>query len=104
TGNPERGGFAPHGSGSLPDTRYHLTVFASEFANNPERFVSLSVFGLAQAITSQLQGCKADLPWLKLAGFGENVTDKGSYRSNANMLWISGVEGDYDGGVLTIDV
>lgn len=39
---------------------------------------------------------KKDLPLLKLATFGTNKTDKGSYRHDANMVTASGVEGDYD--------
>lgn len=39
---------------------------------------------------------KNDLPWLKLATFGDVPTAKGSLRHNANMLELYGVEGDYD--------
>ncbi|WP_167334670.1 AAA family ATPase [Sphingomonas parapaucimobilis] len=41
---------------------------------------------------------KGDLPWLKLARFGNTRSDKGSLRTNANMQAISGIELDYDDG------
>lgn len=37
-------------------------------------------------------------PLLKLAAFGDQRSHKGSLRTNTNMLTITGVEGDYDGG------
>ncbi len=40
---------------------------------------------------------KAALPWLKLAGFGGHRSANGSLRHGANVLVLSGVEGDYDG-------
>ena len=44
---------------------------------------------------------KKDLPLLKLATFGQNKTDKGSVRHDANMITVSGVEGDYDAERIT---
>ena len=38
------------------------------------------------------------LPWLKLAPFGDMRRAKGSLRHDANVLAITGVEADYDGG------
>lgn len=39
---------------------------------------------------------KAELPWIKLARFGDKATDRGSLRHDANVLELFGVEGDYD--------
>lgn len=39
---------------------------------------------------------KAELPWIKLATFGDNATAKGSLRHDANVNIVFGVEGDYD--------
>ena len=39
---------------------------------------------------------KSVCPWLKLARFGDARTDKGSYRHNANLVSVTGVEIDYD--------
>jgi hypothetical protein len=58
---------------------------------------------LADRINTVTAARKADLPWLKLARFGEQRTDKNSLRHDDNVLAISGIEGDYDGGVMTVD-
>lgn len=44
---------------------------------------------------------KDSCPWIKLATFGNLRSKKNSLRHNANVLSISGVEGDYDGEVMT---
>jgi hypothetical protein len=46
---------------------------------------------------------KASMHWLKLAEFGDVRTDNNSLRHNLNVVAISGVEGDYDGGTITFD-
>jgi putative DNA primase/helicase len=40
---------------------------------------------------------KLQLPWLKLATFGDVRSNKGSLRTDANVLSIEGIELDYDG-------
>src|SRR5438552_5825852 len=40
---------------------------------------------------------KASCPLIKLARFGEQRSDRGSLRHDANVLEVSGIEGDYDG-------
>lgn len=44
---------------------------------------------------------KQACPLLKLAVFGDKATAKGSLRHDANVLKITGVEGDYDQGLVT---
>lgn len=44
---------------------------------------------------------KAVCPWIKLARFGGARSGKGSLRHDANIVTISGVEGDYDGEKVT---
>lgn len=46
---------------------------------------------------------KASCPWIKLAAFGDIRTPAGSLRNNANVQVVYGLEGDYDGGVITVD-
>lgn len=77
-----------------------VTFFPSQqaFEKTEER---LSLKHLAKRIATTYQVEKADLPWLKLATFGDERTRKNSLRSNANMLTVSGVEIDYDGGPVT---
>jgi hypothetical protein len=57
--------------------------------------------GLAQKIEARRAETKDRLPWLKLASFGDQRTDKGSLRNNANVTAIDGIEGDYDSGTVT---
>jgi len=51
---------------------------------------------LAERIRATTASKKEVLPWLKLARFGDNRTDKGSLRHDANVLAITGIEADYD--------
>lgn len=46
---------------------------------------------------------KSDCPLIKMAKFGEQRTANNSLRHDANVLTVSGLEGDYDGGVVTIE-
>lgn len=43
---------------------------------------------------------KSTCPWLKLAVFGEHRSAGGSLRNNANVVEVTGIEGDYDGEVM----
>jgi len=43
---------------------------------------------------------KVDSPLIKLATFGATPTTAGCYRCDANMLSISGIEADYDAGLM----
>jgi putative DNA primase/helicase len=44
---------------------------------------------------------KAKCPWLKLATFGNQRTEKRSLRHDANLLSVWGIEGDYDAELVT---
>ena len=43
------------------------------------------------------------LPWLKLASFGDKRSKNNCLRTNDNLIEISGVEGDHDSGELPFD-
>jgi hypothetical protein len=45
---------------------------------------------------------REDAALLKLAKFGDNLTRKGSIRHDDNVIEISGIEGDYDAGRMSI--
>lgn len=79
-----------------------FTIFQDARAADKEE-VTLTLFELARRIHSVRADRKADLPWLKLARFGVQATSKKSLRHDANVLSISGVEVDYDGGVMTFE-
>lgn len=61
----------------------------------------VSLRELSRRIGDHAAEIKADLPWIKLAPFGDKRTEQGSLRHNVNMLSVSGVEGDYDDGNVT---
>ena len=46
---------------------------------------------------------KASCPWVKMAVFGDNRAPSGSLRNNANVQFVYGVEGDYDGERITLE-
>jgi hypothetical protein len=71
--------FFPDGSGS---------TFTTE---------SIYVWDLRDRICNTAAATKQQLPWLKLATFGDLRSDKNSLRHNANVIAINGIEGDYDG-------
>ena len=58
---------------------------------------------LAELIRSTQAEAKDLLPWLKLSGFGDLKSPKGSLRHDANVRFITGVEADYDGERMSFD-
>ncbi len=78
-----------------------LTTFPDELARTKtEQTTSLREF--AERVHHPTARSKAQLPLLKLARFGDVPTTKGTLRNNANVLGIDGIEGDYDGEVISI--
>ena len=67
-----------------------------------KREVATSLRQLETKIKSVTKPDKASLPWLKLASFGDDRTDKNSLRHDANVLSIEGIECDYDAGKITM--
>ncbi|MFZ5750864.1 MAG: AAA family ATPase [Pseudomonadota bacterium] len=61
----------------------------------------LSLRQLQDRLNSTTARDKAALPLVKLGTFGNARTDKGSLRHDANLLRVSGVEGDYDAGAVS---
>lgn len=57
-----------------------------------------SLSEMAETIRDTKAESKAELPWFKLATFGDQKSEKGCYRTNANTLGVDGVEADYDNG------
>lgn len=62
---------------------------------------SLSLRTLAKAIRQERASEKKALPLLKLGTFGDARTAGGALRHDANLLTVSGIEGDYDAGVVS---
>lgn len=61
----------------------------------------LTLRQLQNRLNSTTAPDKAALPLVKLGTFGKVRTDKGSLRHDANLLRVSGVEGDYDAGAIS---
>ena len=79
-----------------PGGRAIMVTFFTDHAAATKREETLTLEALATRIHSTTADAKENLPWLKLARFGPQRTKHGSLRHNANVLAISGIEGDYD--------
>lgn len=77
-----------------------ITMFPDRFATSKESYDTTWGDLVARCINPPIFPSKASCPLIKLATFGEQRTDKGCYRHDANVLSICGVEGDYDGEVM----
>lgn len=84
------------------DKPLRVTFFASAAASKKTE-ETITLRHLAEQVRSVARNDKASLPWLKLAAFGDEKTDKGSLRHDANVLSLSGIEADYDGEEVSVD-
>ena len=108
----------PHASQCVPIDQIHcdligataensgcdLPLAVSMFADVKAQRIEpnhLSLRQLQDRLNSTTARDKAALPLVKLATFGDARTDKGSLRHDANLLRVSGVEGDYDAGAVS---
>jgi hypothetical protein len=92
----------------------YVTVFPNASANRKSE-EQITPEELAKRIRRTTAPTKSELPWLKLALFGGTRTPLrpradgsagmtgGSLRHDANVLEVSGVEGDYDAGAVLFD-
>ena len=62
------------------------------------RRVDMTLPQLAEHIRFQTAASKMELPWLKLAIFGNQRSEKNSLRTNENVLQITGIEVEHDAG------
>ena len=83
-----------------PASPFPVTFFKSYGATEREE-AAWSLEALAGRIETVTAPKKADLPWLKLARFGGIKTAKGSFRHDANVRFVTGLEADYDAGVVS---
>src|SRR5215469_5260622 len=90
----------------------HVTVtFFDDFAALTKREASLTIAELVDLIEQTTAATKEQLPWLKCAIFGNERSQvrnsRGkpsmSLRHDKNVKLITGVEGDYDGEVKSLD-
>lgn len=96
---------APHVDAKLHiDKNFTIkfTLFRDRFARfRQEREATLA--DLAGAIVRNKAVRKELLPLLKLATFGDMASPKGSLRWDNNLIEVTGVELDYDGGRISFD-
>ena len=87
-----------------PSTPTNVYVsFFKNFAAATLDTKELSLPDLAALIQNTTTSAKDKLPWLKLAKFGDNRSDKNSLRHDANVLAITGIETDYDGELISFE-
>lgn len=79
---------------------FSVTLFKSKEASYaiPSR---VSLLELSEQIESEVADKKELLTWVKLAKFGKAKSEKGSLRHDANVIGITGCEGDYDSGKIS---
>ena len=80
-----------------PPSRRKLNVtFFRNYKATTLTAKNIAIEDLRELILTKTASTKEKLPWLKLATFGDQKTDEGSLRHNANVLSIDGLEADYD--------
>jgi hypothetical protein len=80
-----------------------IATFFRDYAAGKKEQAAVTIGDLARLIEDTTAAAKSELPWLKLARFGNAKTAKGSFRHDRNMIAISGVEADYDGEKVSVD-
>jgi hypothetical protein len=79
-------------------------TFFADYAATEKREEVIAIDELAELIRRTSAPVKNMLPWLKLSRFGNARTATGSLRHDRNLIAVSGIEGDYDGGLVNFDV
>lgn len=82
------------------DTKLSVTYFADKRALSA-RNDTVTLRQFSEVVLGTSAPTKHDLPWVKLAVFGDTPSRKGSYRHDANVVMLSGIEADYDAEVMT---
>lgn len=84
------------------DRMIKITFFAG-YAAATKTESTTSLRALMDKLSTTKAVKKDALPWLKLASFGNQKTDRGSFRHDKNVIQIDGVEADYDGEQITVE-
>lgn len=88
--------------GGALDRPLSVTLF-TDATSRTQRRKTTSLRAFAATIRQTSAGSKADLPWFKVARFGDDRTAKGALRHDGNLAAIDGIEGDYDGGEVGLE-
>lgn len=73
-----------------------IVTFFRDVLGNSKEEQPIGLGDLADLMQATFKPSKAALPLLKFARFGDQRTDKGSLRHDANVVAVTGVEADYD--------
>ncbi|WP_198031096.1 virulence-associated E family protein [Bradyrhizobium sp. th.b2] len=92
----------PDATTDLDTHSFVVTFFENEFAAS-KRVSRLTLPELRDLILRETAIDKMKLPWLKLASFGGTRSEKNCLRTNANLDEITGIETDYDAGLIPFD-
>lgn len=79
----------------------HVTLFPDVLATSLQSFDLAWSDLVARCTNPPEYATKQACPLIKLASFGAMASRKGSLRHDSNVISVSGVEGDYDGGQVT---
>ena len=90
-------------SNSDIDTRKVTVTFIKDETGSEMRRVDMTLPQLAEHIRFQTAASKMELPWLKLAVFGNKRSEKNCLRTNENVLQITGIEVEHDAGEIAFD-
>src|SRR6516164_11684877 len=85
----------PIAADDIGDHKVHVTFFR-DFAAKDYTTDNLTLLDLRERVLNASARKKDNLPWLKLATFGNNRSQKASLRHDANVQRITGIEIDYD--------
>jgi hypothetical protein len=85
------------------DTRTIAVTFFLNKSAQSQRCAAATLPQLAEQIRQQTGPSKLDLPWLKLAIFGNTRSRRGCLRTNANAEKITGIEVEHDKGEIAFD-
>lgn len=80
-----------------------IVSYFRDYAASTKIEQAKSLNELAEQIRRARSPVKTDLPWLKLARFGNSKTAEGSLRNNTNVIGCTGLEADYDGEQIGFD-
>jgi hypothetical protein len=81
---------------------FRASLFRSQFASNVQRLSFETPEHFARTIRSITAPTKAALPWIKLALFSGERTANDCCRCDAFVTALTGAEGDYDAGEITV--
>jgi hypothetical protein len=90
------------GPGSVLDRPLAFATFPDHYGYAVDQ-CRMSLRQIADEVLRPSAASKELLPLLKLAVFGDQVSARRSLRHDDNVLQVDGVEGDYDGEVVSIE-